>query len=94
MLKLTGFMEGDSGVTFALRMENDSKYTKLFFDEGAGDWAFQKVPDDDAIAFLQQPKLSVAALRLTDEYAIFEKRGDRFVIAQAGIGPGRSGAIQ
>lgn len=86
MLKLTGFMEGDSSITFALRLDTGISYSKLFLDNDAQEWAVEPVAESDAVSLqlLTQQQEAVGGQKRL-EYAVFEKRGDIFVIVDSHI---------
>lgn len=47
MLKLTGFMEGDSPITFRLRQPSLEPFALLLFDEDNQEWRTTNLPSDD-----------------------------------------------
>jgi hypothetical protein len=88
MLKLTGFMEGDSAITFALRLENPHIHTILLHDPGNNAWAYKGL----SVPEWQKIKESSVAHMLVDahkcDFAVFEKRGDLFYIEHSSISSG------
>lgn len=93
MLKLTGFMEGDSAITFALRLENSYAYTFLFFDPSSDSWAFRELSSAEVSTALSKSPALMSVGTHRQDYAIFEKRGDLFYIEQSSIMGGDGGLI-
>ena len=91
MLKLTGFMEGDSAITFALRLENSNAYTLLYFDRSNTSWAYRELSTSERQTMKSESLMPMSAGVTRQEYAIFERRGDRFYIEHSNISGGGDG---
>ena len=85
VLKLTGYMQGDAAITFALRMDNDNKHTILFRDSPRNGWNFTKLSDAKKQDFDKESFKSILPNSNFQEYAIFEKLGEGFVITSSNI---------
>lgn len=76
MLKLLGFMQGDSATTFGLRMRDTS--TLLYLGPPSKDRAFKEIIDSANKRNLIALHKSIANFPNILEYAIFEKQDDGF----------------
>lgn len=85
MLKLTGFMQGDTAITFALRLGNGYAYTLLFFDTSSDSWVFRELDSSERSTVSNKLPTLMSADVKKPEYAVFEKRGDLFYIEQSSI---------
>lgn len=83
MLKLTGFMEGDSAITFALRHANEHIYTLLYRDQSSTNWAYRELSSEEGHTMLQQSLMPMSARISSQDYALFERRDDVFFIVQS-----------
>ena len=83
MLRLRGYMEGDSGTTFMMRYENANQYTVLYRDEENGGWSFRAIEGGEKV----DPERELLSRTMNDghalEFAIFEKRDQRFFLVSA-----------
>lgn len=85
MLKLTGFMEGDTSITFDLRLDNQSQYTQLYFDKPNKNWVYREISGMEGQTILEQSLRPMSGGHLRQEHALFEKQGDYFFIKAANI---------
>lgn len=80
MLELSGFMQGDVPLTFALRLDDTPKL--LFLEPNSKRWDFKML----GVGNKGINKSSIkSALLDSQEYALFERRGDSFFIASTNI---------
>ncbi|MFQ6403146.1 hypothetical protein ACIDE9_00145 [Methylophilus sp. 'Pure River'] len=89
VLKLRGYMEGDSAITFAMRMGNNHAHTLLFLAPGSKKWDFIALSDAVKQGFDRVPLKAILTSPI-QEYAIFEKRDDGFYIVSSNISEGGS----
>lgn len=76
VLKLLGFMQGDSVITFRMRMENES--TLLFLHPNRKYWISRNLSDGENQANVIASLKSISPTPNIQEYAIFEKQDDGF----------------
>lgn len=72
MLELTGFMEGDLAVTFAIRLPSEEQHSLLYFDRGNGSWEYRDLGEEVISGF--NKKFLSATVGTTDavqEYVLF-----------------------
>jgi len=83
MLRLTGFMEGETPTTFMARMPSEKSHVLLYLDPLSGRWESSHLDAEQAIA--PEAKLFSDAIKITQpsEYAVLENRGDGFFIKAA-----------
>lgn len=81
MVELTGFMEGDSVVTFALRLPSEEKYSFLFLDRNKRSWDYTKLSEEKAFALKEQLSFATADIvEPAKKYVLFERRNDRYYV--------------
>lgn len=86
MLKLTGFMEGDSAVTFALRLPSEEPYSLLYFDRTKGHWDFRNLHEEKALGFNQQLlSVMVDAVEPVQDYVLFERKDDLYFVKDTNL---------
>lgn len=74
-------MEGDSAVTFAMRLPSAEKYTLLYFDRGRGHCDFKDLSNEKAMTVAKQSPSGLLELgESVQEYVLFEQRGDRYFV--------------
>jgi hypothetical protein len=88
MLKLTGFMEGDVAITFTLRLGNVNEYTLLFLDPSSNSWAYRDLSDSERKDTESESLMPMSAGLNSQDYAIFERRGDHFYIERSSVSDG------
>lgn len=84
MLELTGFMEGETPITFLMRLPADEEGVLLYFDSTAQSWQFKKL--DKIPASTSEVKLFRGMSTLaenTAEYAILEKTDGGYRIVKS-----------
>jgi hypothetical protein len=91
MLKLTGFMEGDSAITFALRLENRNTHTILFLNRSSNAWAYRELSSSEKQSVQNNSVMPMSVDIHEQDYVIFEKRGDLFYIERSSISGGGGG---
>jgi hypothetical protein len=86
MLKLTGFMEGDSAVTFALRLPAEEPYSLLYLDRTKGLWEYSNFSEEKALA-LNAKLLSATedSAEPVQEYVLFERRDNRYYVVSTNL---------
>ncbi len=85
MLMLMGFMEGDTAVTFALRLPGDDARSLLYIDPHRATWESRPLSESEwSIARGAQP-LAKSTGRDAQEYAVFERQGNRFRIVDTNV---------
>ena len=89
MLKLTGFMVGDSAITFALRLENPHARTILIRDRVSNAWAYKELSASEGEEIVEISAIRVVTDGNKQDYAVFEKRGDLFYIEHSSISQSR-----
>lgn len=80
MLELTGFMEGDSAVTFALRLPSKKRYSLLYFNRESGSWESRNLSGENELVVAR-----LDAERAIHEYVLFECRGDRLFVVDTNL---------
>lgn len=86
MLQLSGFMEGDSAVTFAMRLPSDEQFSLLHYDRANGTWEFSKLSREKALGFNAQPLSTlVDVAKPAQDYALFERKGDRYFVVDTNL---------
>lgn len=85
MLRLTGFMEGETPATFMMRMPSDKSHVLLYFDQLSDSWKYNHVDSEQALAPKARLFSSMGGLATPKEFALFEKRGDGFFIADSNL---------
>lgn len=85
MLKLSGFMEGDTALTFSMRMPDKDPYTLLYFDPHRQEWSYKKLNSDGHLHSLMKDKMFKATGVLDNEFALVERKGDMFYIIESRI---------
>lgn len=80
MLRLTGFMEGETPTTFMMRMPSEKSHVLLYFDLSSQKWTYSHLDHEQALA--SEAKLFSNGLLLAEprDYAVLEKREDGFLI--------------
>lgn len=91
MLKLTGFMEGDSAITFSLRLGTANTHTLLLFDRSSNAWTYRELSGSEKKRVQEKSAMPISAALDKQDYAIFEKRGDLFYIERSSISDGEGG---
>lgn len=82
MLKLMGFMEGDTPLTFAARLTGGDAQVLLYFDPRRDTWDSRALPASDVRG--AQP-LAKSVLRDEREYAVLVRHGTRFRIVESHV---------
>lgn len=88
MLKLTGFMEGETPITFLMRLPADEEGVLLYFDSTVQSWQFKKLdkiqaPNSELKLFSGMGTLA----EHTTEYAILQKTDGGYRIARSKLKP-------
>jgi hypothetical protein len=86
MVELTGFMEGDSAVTFAMRLPSEEQHSLLYFDRSNGYWKYTNLAKETA-SNLNAKLLSaqVGTIDAAQEYVLFERRNDRYFVIDTSL---------
>lgn len=82
MLELSGFMQGDVALTFAMRLNGTPKL--LYLDPNSKRWHFKELSSKSNNRIDVSIRLK-SSLSSSEEYAIFERRGDSFIIESSNI---------
>ena len=81
MLKLTGFMEGETPTTFMMRLPAQEQRMLLYYDKASQNWQFRQgdiaTTSSSELHLLTTPSKVEAT---GGEYAIFEKKGEAYYI--------------
>ncbi|HEX7802621.1 MAG TPA: hypothetical protein VF471_07695 [Pseudoxanthomonas sp.] len=86
MLELKGFMEGDSALTFALRLPSEEQYSLLYFDRSHGGWEYRNLSDKSMSWLDGQPLSAMAGVsEPVREYVLFERRGDLYYVMDTNL---------
>lgn len=85
MLKLTGFMKGDTALTFSMRMPTEETYSLLYFDSDKQEWSYRKLSTDGHLRFQKKQTLFMTTGVEDNEFALFERRGDLFYVVDSRI---------
>ena len=78
MLELEGFMEGDTPVTFAMRLPSDAQFSLLYLDRVAGVWDSKKLGGEEAARLGTESLTEMDGLSPAPGFVLFEKRDGRF----------------
>jgi hypothetical protein len=86
MLQLEGFMEGDSAVTFAMRLPSAEPYSLLYFDRGNGNWEYRNLSAEVATALdMKLLSATVGTVDAVQEYALLERRDGRYYVVDTNL---------
>lgn len=86
MLELKGFMEGDSAVTFALRLPSEEQFSLLYFDPNVGKWEYTKLSSERAAGFNKKLLSSMTeTAEPAKDYVLLERRGDLYFVTDTNL---------
>lgn len=72
MLKLTGYMQGELGVTFALRMPSNDRFAVLYHQDN--EWKFKNLADNQAKILNEDASSIFAKEESVEHYVVIERK--------------------
>lgn len=78
MLELKGFMQGDTPVTFAMRLLPGGLFSLLYFDHVAGVWDSRRLGGEEAASLIATPVTETDRAETSQKFVLFELKDGRY----------------
>lgn len=85
MLRLTGFMEGDTLVTFTMRMPSDEDHVLLYFDQLSERWKYSHLYDVQVLSWKDKFLNFPFDPARPKDYVIFKRHGGSLFMLETSV---------